>query len=151
MDAGSGKRAGWALALAGYLPFGAGTPGLFLPDAGVWGILAFFADPLLLLYGAVILSFLGGIRWGLALVHHDAEGQRRDLIASTVPSLWGWMAAFVGGAAGYGLLALGFAAMGAWDRALKDRTDVPAWFVALRLRLTLMVVPTMALAAYAVA
>lgn len=50
-----------ALGLAGVLPFAATA--LASLAAAPWGDLALLA---LLAYGAVILSFLGGIEWGLA-------------------------------------------------------------------------------------
>ena len=46
-------------------------------------------------YGAVILSFLGGIQWGLAIRNSDGNARTRQgltpiLTVSIVPSLIGW-------------------------------------------------------------
>ena len=50
-------------------------------------------------YGAVILSFLGGIHWGLAIAGSGADGRKNEtssrLVLSVVPSLIGWGALFL--------------------------------------------------------
>ena len=37
-------------------------------------------------YGAVILSFLGGIRWGIAVPHGESRHASSDLALSVVPA-----------------------------------------------------------------
>eukprot|EP01035_Chromulina_nebulosa_P039676 gene39676-53637_t len=67
----------------------------------------------LLAYGAVILSFLGGIHWGLAIRDHRGANMERlwaRLILSVVPSLAGWIALLVAGKAGLLMLAVAVAA-----------------------------------------
>ena len=81
---GSNGRTAMALALAGFIPFLA----LLLWLAGIdddhpWRAMTI---DMLKTYGAVILSFLGGIRWGLATGRDDAT-TARILLLSTVPSL----------------------------------------------------------------
>ena len=53
----------WGLGLAGLIPFVLTAAVQWLPQPG-WRMLAAMA---LLGYGAVIVSFLGGIHWGLAM------------------------------------------------------------------------------------
>ena len=91
----------------------------------------------LLTYGAVIASFLGGIRWGLAVAQPDQAPVRRDYVLSVVPSLLAWgtlalPAAWDMRALGALILALGFV-----DQDLAARGLAPAWFGRLRLGLSL--------------
>ena len=74
----------WVLGMAGLLPFVAGAAGLWWlpPD---W---AGFAALALLTYAAVIVSFLGGIHWGLAMPL--AQTRRGLLIWGVLPSLLAW-------------------------------------------------------------
>jgi hypothetical protein len=74
----------WALGIAGLLPFVAGAAGLWLLPLE-WAGLAALA---LLTYGAVIVSFLGGIHWGLAM--QLAQTRRGLLIWGVLPSLLAW-------------------------------------------------------------
>lgn len=100
---------------------------------------------LLKTYAAVILSFLGGIRWGLAM--RGGEGvARRDMAASIVPPLAGWAALFAPAPYAFALLAVAFAAMGAWDNLAVHRGAAPAWFGRMRALLTLLVVTAMVVA-----
>jgi hypothetical protein len=43
-------------------------------------------------YGAVILSFLGGVHWGLTLATEDDPAERPRLLLGVVPALMGWAA-----------------------------------------------------------
>jgi hypothetical protein len=72
-----------AWGLAGLIPF-LGLPMLSLaaPDLSGWG------DRALGLYAAVILSFLGGARWGQAVV--DPERNPQTLAFSMAPSIAAW-------------------------------------------------------------
>lgn len=84
------------LGIAGMIPFvfcGLGVLTTPDPDATKW-MLALTA------YGAVILAFLGGVHWGLALVDTNdtvidapTPGQNRmRLVLGVIPSLLGWFA-----------------------------------------------------------
>jgi hypothetical protein len=121
-----------ALGLAGVIPFAAAAVGSFAGGAeGGW------AEFALLGYGAVILSFLGGIHWGLALAR-DAPGLRL-LGVGVLPSLVGWAGLLVGGDAGLLLLTAGFLAVLAVDIGLSRNGAAPAWFARLRTMLTVAV------------
>lgn len=96
-------------------------------------------------YAAVALSFLGGMRWGLAVTGHGAD-TRRDIAISVVPPLLGWLALVLPPHLAFVLLAVAFAAQGAWD-ALAGQTGIlPLWFVRLRMQLTIVVVIAMVIA-----
>ena len=95
-----------------------------------------FATLALGAYGAVILSFLGGIRWGNLLF--DSAGMKNwlPLILSVVPSLIGWSALLLSPVPMLSLLTTGFIAQYALDVAGGKRGELPKWFVRLRLILT---------------
>ena len=112
------------LGFAGLLPFAATAMAGFFP---AWPAPA---TPALIGYGAVILSFLGGIRWGMAMGAPDMGAR---LVVSVMPSLVGWLALLVPPAAGLILLATGFAAMLVVDLAVRE---APSWYPRLRLPLS---------------
>ena len=118
------------LGFAGLLPFLGAATALLLAD----GALRDVAAVALPAYGAVILSFLGGVRWGLAMAAAESARLPVRLAISVVPSLAGWVALLLPGAAGLALLAAGFAAMLALD--LRD-DSAPGWYATLRLPLSI--------------
>jgi hypothetical protein len=141
------RRATW-LALAGYAPFAVLSVWLFTiaPDHP-WR-----ADTILLLktYGALILSFLGGIRFGLA-VGADRKDRAMDLTLAVLPALAAWVALRLGEPQSFALLAVAFAAHGAWDSFAAHRGYAPDWFGRMRIKLTVLVVMAMVLALLATA
>lgn len=94
-------------------------------------------------YGAVTLSFLGGIRWGLAILTGE---QRRDVMLSVVPPLIGWMALIASPPLVFVLLAVAFAAQGAWDSLTLPPGAAPDWFRRARIHMTILAVAAMLLA-----
>jgi len=101
-------------------------------------------------YCAIILSFLGGIRWGLGMVFRGG-GSPRDLIASCVPPLVGWAAVYAPVPYAFALFAVAFAAQGAWDNFAVHAGMAPRWYGRLRILLTVLVVAAMVLAFVATA
>ncbi len=95
-------------------------------------------------YGAVILSFLGGIHWGLAISENGAERRRissnRRLALSVVPSLVAWCALLLPDLATLPVLAASFAVMLAIDWRAARRGEAPPWYPKLRWPLTTAVV-----------
>ncbi|MEL6966114.1 MAG: DUF3429 domain-containing protein [Pseudomonadota bacterium] len=138
------RKTVWALSLGGVLPFLALT--LFLVLVNASHPLHSLALDGLKTYGAVILSFLGGIRWGLALEATDRQAASRIHIASVVPSLLGWFALFLPDATGLAVLAVGFAAQGAWDSFAGQAGTFRNWFVQIRMVITTIVVVLLGLA-----
>ena len=67
------RTMGWFLALLGFVPFLAGTMIEFLPTNASTATLKAYWMKMFPLYGAIILSFLGGIRWGDGPVGHRTE------------------------------------------------------------------------------
>ena len=95
-------------------------------------------------YGAVILSFLGGIIWGLGIAGFgEAADKPREtlrLTVSVLPSLFGWLALFFPPVAGLWLLATCFLLVLSVDLLMAQRGLTPRWYPALRWRLTAIVV-----------
>ena len=125
------------LGFAGLIPF-------FLMMAGTW-----LADPSWLndfvrgqlAYGIVILSFLGGVHWGAAMMCSDLSlaDTKLALLWGVTPSLIAWSATLFGGF-GFAVLMAGFIAALQVDKQLFARYRMPPWLMGLRWRLTVAVV-----------
>ena len=102
-------------------------------------------------YGAVILSFLGGVHWGLAIagVRPTPSGAVifARLAVSTVPSLIGWVALLITGPEGFLALSAAFISLGIIDWYASREALVPAWYPKLRWPLTIVVTACLMLAA----
>lgn len=143
-----GARTGWFLALFGAVPFW--TMALLLTLAPEVAFVRFGGPTVLVTYGAVILSFLGGIRWGAAMAATASAKERAStMVLSTVPSLVGWFAVFLPTPPSLMLLAVAFALQGGWDVRDARRGFLPEWFGRLRLTLTLLVVAALLVASAA--
>jgi len=132
------------LALAGVLPFlwGAGAALSLLPAE--WENAAILpralARPdLLTFYGTIILCFMAGVLWGFAT---RARGLRAAgaYLASVVPALWPFFMLGDGPAADLLVLAFGFAGLLAFDWGFWRAGLAPAWWIRLRLPVTVIVV-----------
>lgn len=133
----------------GIVPFALGAAALwFGPET-----LRAQALEVLSVYAAVILSFLGGIAWGVACASSLDEPWSSEpgglLAASVVPSLVGWAAVFLPHPYSLIVLALSFAAVVLLDSWLAARDLVPAWWMKLRIRITVVVVALLLAAATA--
>lgn len=123
------KAALW-LGLAGLIPLlYAAVAGSLAPHAPLHDV----SLQALLAYGAMILSFLGGIRWGLTMATADPTGMLGPLFASTVRALLGWLALLVPSSTGLVMLAPGFTATLIADLRL---SIAPHWYRSLRLSLS---------------
>ncbi len=87
-------------------------------------------------YGAIILSFLGGIRWGTAIGPYDARRQSLEFGASVLGSLAGLAAVFLSAVPALTLLIAGFLIQALWDVITVESGRLPAWFGKLRMMLT---------------
>ncbi|HEY8384071.1 MAG TPA: DUF3429 domain-containing protein [Microvirga sp.] len=123
------------LGIGGLIPFA----GLALMVATGWSPLG-WSDAFLRLalasYGALILSFLGGIRWGLAVAMEDQGRARREYLISVVPQLLAWAALALPAPWELRALAALVVALGLLDYGLVCRGDAPTWFGRLRLGLS---------------
>lgn len=93
-----------------------------------------FASEALLAYGATILSFLGGIYWGLAIASPSAPSARLLLFlgVGVTPQLLGWAALLLPGQMGLILTSIGLLALLIADRAAVKYGMAPLWFLHLR-------------------
>ncbi|MCA3554667.1 DUF3429 domain-containing protein [Aestuariivirga sp.] len=131
----SGNIPGAALipGLAGLIPFvgGAAAQWVSLPmlpaETGL---------KLAIVYGAIILSFLGGIRWGTATALQHQGRQRLEFPASVLGPLAGLAAVFLPAIPALALLIAGFLMQGLWDVMSVGSGRLPAWFGRLRIILT---------------
>lgn len=126
-----------ALAYSGVIPFVAlAAAGLLDPQrSAIWQRLA-------LNYGTVILSFVGALHWGCAMIAPAMSARKRRVcfIWSVIPALMGWLALSLDYGVGSGLLTLGFAAHYLQDWRLLRRAGVPGWYLPLRRELTVVAV-----------
>ena len=124
------------LGVGGLVPFlvcaGGLMAGLTLPVVGGGERLT----QALIVYGVAILSFLGGVRWGIALGYEEGGKARRDYVVAVVPALVGWGAALLAPAAGLWTLCVAFALLGLMDYGLYCREVAPEWYGRLRLGLS---------------
>lgn len=117
------------LGYAGLLPFVAGALLVWLVRADVHA----YAAMALSVYAALILSFLGGMHWGLAM--RQAQPSTVALVWGVVPSLVAWPAALMPPDAGLALHGSMFIACYAVDRRLYPAQGVAGWLT-LRFRLS---------------
>ena len=93
------------------------------------------------IYAAAMLSFLGGVRWGLEIARAPEAPNANRLIYATAPSLGGWVLAFAvvndPRVAGAAMIFSGlFAVQYVWDRASAQERLAPGWYPMLREVLT---------------
>lgn len=93
-------------------------------------------------YAALVLTFVAGARWGLAMAARQ-EMRARDPLVTLAPVLVGWAALLVHPPHGFVLLAIAFAALGAWDAFGVHAGVLPQWYGRLRVRMTLLMVAAM--------
>lgn len=110
-----------ALGLAGLLPFvaGAALPWFMQPGGRM------LAASALLTYAALIVSFLGGIHWGLAM--RQSHPPKPQLVWGVIPSLLGWLAVLLDTPWGLLLMALSLLACYGVDRLVYPRQGVAGW------------------------
>lgn len=125
-----------ALGAAGLLPFaGLALASLFGWDA-LFGFRHGLARTALAAYGAVIASFLGGIRWGLVAAEPDQGRVTLDYALAVAPALLAWAALAL--APPWDLRGLGALILlwGLVDQDLDRRGLAPGWLGRLRFALS---------------
>lgn len=124
------------LGIAGLIPF-LGLPVLAALQIGATQDEAIDA---LVLYGIVILSFMGGAQWGLAMRAPAGSNAWLLYSVSVVPALVGWLAFTLPARPALLVLASAFGLLLAWDAWTVKQGIGPAWYPTLRLGLTTIVV-----------
>jgi hypothetical protein len=123
-----------ALGYAGLVPFAAGALGIVL----LGDELRVFAARALVAYGAVILSFVGAVHWGLLLARPGARGPAR-LLAAVLPSVAGWAALLLVPRHGLALLVVSFGLFWLYEHRRLGARFLPVAYLVLRRNLTLAV------------
>lgn len=115
-------RMALALGYAGLLPFLGSAAWVAAGPAGQQAL----AVQVLAAYAATIVSFLGGIHWGLAFAAPGGPSTVR-LAWGVVPSLLAWPALLLPPAAGLALLAAALVLCYAVDHRAYPRLGLAAW------------------------
>lgn len=123
------------LGYGGLIPFAAAAAVALLGPPH-WRALAL---PALAAYGAVILSFLGAVHWGLALraPPEEASAAWPRLGLGVLPALVGWVALLLPARPGLLLLGAGVVAVAAVEAVAARRGLVPRDYLGLRWALSL--------------
>lgn len=121
------------LGYGGLLPFLVLTPASLLDHhhGAVW-------SDALYAYGAIILSFVGALHWGLAMSLPELSERQRSVwfTWSVVPALIAWPAVLLSPPLAALLLVFSFIAHYLQDRRLARQATLPGWYLPLRLRLS---------------
>ncbi len=91
-----------------------------------------------ILYGALILSFLGGCLFGFECMNQFGPTNLRPWMA-IIPTIWALLALQITNFSA-SLLAMGFLLVYEFDRRAKAAEIVPIWWLSLRLPLTIVVI-----------
>ncbi|HEX7777276.1 MAG TPA: DUF3429 domain-containing protein [Parvibaculum sp.] len=102
-------------------------------SSGVDGVLAAEIG-----YGAVLLSFLGGARWGVAVKAGGDGVAFKPLALLTLPTFFSWAVLLMAPAVALAALMAGFLLVAMSDRAAARQGLVPAWQSGLDLPLTVL-------------
>ncbi len=133
------RLAAWTLTLAGLIPFAGCAVGLAL-NTGLDQLLI----DLLSVYAAIIVSFLGGARWGAE--HARGTPRLRSLVASNLLAVAAWSTFFLPTSLDrLQLLLLAGCTLASWGW---DMLEEPAWYRSLRSMATAGAVSCLALAAW---
>lgn len=134
------------LCLLGTLPFIASAAMVWLPLPAEWMI----DKPLVIRavsgYSAVVLSFLAGIQWGLALlISEDAPTSARNLfLLSVIASLMAWGLLFIEAAGTRLVCAIAlFTLVWLIDGLLRLQKLIPHWFFRLRSLATIIAIASL--------
>ena len=124
---------GIRLGYLGLLPFVAGAVAALLSNE-----LASVALQAFVLYSLAILSFMGGVHWGLALISGTRQSAR--LLISVIPVVAAWICLMTLPAhLTLAVLGGGFIAQWFVDRPIFDELPIPAWYLEMRPRLAYVV------------
>ena len=138
----------WALAIVGLLPIVVFT--LLLIFAGRQSAIAAPITDAYKTFAAIILSFLGGVHWGVALNGSSHGVPRRTFVLAILAPLFGWIALFVSEPLSFALLIVIFAGQGAWDNFAGHSGQLPYWYARMRMILTIMMVVSLAIVMFVV-
>ena len=131
------RQLAYVLGIAGLLPFVAAT--ILLLILGRHNALAGPVTEVFTGYSVVVLSFLGGIRWGYALLPAQEEETpvpARLLAWSVLPPIVAWATVFMSRPVALAVLLIAYCAQGVWDSFSAHTGGLPRWIAPLRIMLT---------------
>ncbi len=125
------------LGYLGLLPFIVSSLLVWVPEYHHYAVQS------LTIYAAVIVTFIGGVHWGLAMQtsktfsNHDDQYIRKQFIFSVIPSLVAWLAVVV--AQQYSLIILTICFVSFWylEKTIFSKA-LENWYTTLRNHLTLV-------------
>jgi len=126
-------------ALLGWVPFAAGLLLTLLPALRPLEIVVF--ERAMIGYGALILAFLGGVRWGIRL--QGGAGSDLIFVIGIFGSVLGFLTLLMPYTIALAVLTVGFGAQGAWDTWSGFRGGVPPLYARMRSTMTLLVCLTL--------
>lgn len=133
-------------AVAAWLGYAGALPFLMLAAATqAPAPYSFAAETLLTGYGIAILSFMGGVHWGLAM----RDERPAQYVVSVLAALYAWPTLLLPAEAGWLYLAAGFVLLLGFDLWAGQRDWTAPWYARLRLPLTLAAAGSLAFAALA--
>ena len=128
------------LSLASFLPVAALTGWLAISgEAHPWHMPA---ATLLVAYASLMLTFIAGTRLGFA-VATQPQADRRDAVIALAIVLAAWATLLLPVPHGFVVLAIAFAAQGAWDAFAVQAGIMPDWYGRVRTRMTFLMVAAM--------
>jgi hypothetical protein len=123
------------LGIAGLVPFFGLAVLAATGAAGTPGLPGLAPTTALLVYAALILSFLGGVRWGVAVSMEDQARARREYVISVLPTLIAWATLALSASSGLWTMTGLMVALALFDYGLTCRNEAPEWYGRLRLGL----------------
>ena len=121
------------LGYSGLIPFITFSIGSWLPSP-----YHSYSVTILISYAAIILSFMGAIHWGAAMANKE-KTHNRYYLTSIIPALAAWLSLLVPEIFSLFILLTGFALLISYDIAVEKSQDFPAWYIPMRIRLTIIV------------
>lgn len=137
-------RAALALGLAGLIPFLYGAAAIVFPALA---LAEYPARAILEIYGAVIFCFMAGCLWGFAA--KDGRDLWRWLGLSVIPAILIFFAILRFGRDSTAIMTVAFPALLILDVAFARAGLAPAWWMQLRILLTIVVTTCLAIGSFA--
>lgn len=122
------------LSVLGLIPFVGGVVAIEFAEGG-WKGWAIYSLPV---YGAIILSFLGGTTWGFALADSQQRRVSLRLVIAMAPSIAAWMIMFQPPTNRMLSLAACLVIWAAVDHLMVRHDLLPGWYPKLRWPITLI-------------
>ncbi len=121
------------LGYGGLIPFITFSIGSWLPSP-----YHSYSVTMIITYAAIILSFMGAIHWGAVMTKKDKSHNRYYLI-SIMPALVAWLSLLAPEIFSLFILVTGFTLLISYDIAVEKPQGFPAWYIPMRIRLTIIV------------